>query len=89
MPTAAISDEILMSGEGQIRALVCWGGNPAVAFPDQGKTERALASLELLVVIDPFLSATARLAHYVVAPKMPLETASVTTLLRALVILGC
>ncbi|MET0986264.1 MAG: molybdopterin-dependent oxidoreductase [Steroidobacteraceae bacterium] len=73
VPTAALADEILTPGAGQIRALIVVGGNPMVAFPDQLKTHRALKSLELLVCIDPRLSETARLAHYVLAPKLALE----------------
>ena len=33
--TAAIADEILEPGEGQIRALISCGGNPLAAWPDQ------------------------------------------------------
>ena len=49
------------------------GGNPAIALPEQRKTERALRALDLLVVIDPFMTATARLAHYILPPRMMLE----------------
>lgn len=73
MPTAALADEILLEGEGQVRALICLGANPVSAFPDQRKTEQALRSLDLLVSLDVMFSATAKLAHYVVAPPMPLE----------------
>jgi anaerobic selenocysteine-containing dehydrogenase len=75
-PTAALADEILMEGEGQVRALISVGGNPAVAWPDQAKTLAALRSLELLVQVDPFLSETAKLAHYVIAPKIAVERPS-------------
>ena len=37
-PTAALPDEILEPGEGQIRALLTVGGNPVLAWPDQVKT---------------------------------------------------
>ena len=84
MPLAALPDEILEPGEGQVRALISWGGNPAVAFPDQQKTVSALKSLSLLVSIDPWMSATARHAHYVIAPTMPLESASITSMLDSL-----
>lgn len=80
LPLAALSDEILAEGPGRIRALICWGGNPMVAFPDQSKTARALEALDLLVCIDPWMTATARYADYVIAPTMPLETAAVTSL---------
>src|SRR5690606_27362753 len=31
MPTAILPDEILLEGEGQIKALICLGGNPMMA----------------------------------------------------------
>ena len=51
-----------------MRALLCIGGNPLVAWPNQAKVERALRSLELLVCVDIKLSQSAQLAHYVIAP---------------------
>jgi anaerobic selenocysteine-containing dehydrogenase len=73
LPTPALADEILTPGQGQVRALFCNGGNLAVAVPDQLKMIRALKSLELLVVTDVRMSATARLAHYVFGCKLSLE----------------
>ena len=73
LPTAALSDEILQEGEGRIRALFCLGGNPVLAWPDQLRTEAALCKLDLLVVFDYHMSATARFAHYVVPPPLSLE----------------
>jgi anaerobic selenocysteine-containing dehydrogenase len=78
MPTAALADEILLEGEGQVKALICVGGNPMAAWPDQRKTHRALESLELLVTLDTEMSLTSRLADYVVAPKMQMETPAMT-----------
>ena len=78
MPTNLLADEILLPGEGQVRALLVIGGNPLMAFPNQEKTLRALRNLDLLVCVDPYLSATARLAHYVFAPKMTLERDDIT-----------
>jgi anaerobic selenocysteine-containing dehydrogenase len=77
MLTNALADEILEPGDGQVRALIVSGGNPVVAFPDQAKTERALDALELLVVIDPRLTATAERADFVIAPRLELERADV------------
>ncbi|HJP41236.1 MAG TPA: molybdopterin-dependent oxidoreductase, partial [Dehalococcoidia bacterium] len=34
-PTGAVAEEILTPGEGQIRALICYGSNPMAAWPDQ------------------------------------------------------
>jgi anaerobic selenocysteine-containing dehydrogenase len=73
LPTAALADEMLLEGEGQIRAMICLGGNPLTAWPDQIKTRAALEKLELLVVLDPKLTQTARYADYVIPPKLAPE----------------
>lgn len=81
MPSNTLTDEILTPGEGKIRALLVVGGNPALVFPDEKATLQALRELDLLVVNDLFLSATARYAHYVFAVKHPFERADVTRLM--------
>jgi anaerobic selenocysteine-containing dehydrogenase len=78
MPTAALADEILLEGDGQVRALICIGGNPMAAWPDQRKTHRALESLDLLVTLDTEMSLTSQLADYVIAPMMQMETPAMT-----------
>jgi anaerobic selenocysteine-containing dehydrogenase len=78
MPSAALADEILEPGEGQVRALVVSGGNPAVALPDTQKTRRALASLELLVTLDVRMAQTARISDYVIGCPTSLEKADAT-----------
>ena len=78
LPTAALADEILLEGEGRVRALFSLGGNPLAAWPDQLKTRRALERLDLNVTLDIKLSATARLADYVIAPKLSLEVPGMT-----------
>jgi anaerobic selenocysteine-containing dehydrogenase len=78
LPTAALAEEILLEGKGQIRALVCIGGNPVVAWPDQKLTLEALEKLELCVTLDIKMSATAKLSDYVIAPKLSLEVPGTT-----------
>lgn len=73
VPTGILADEILEPGDGQIRCLFVAGGNPAVAIPDQLKVAKALASLDLLVTVEPFMTATARLSHYILPPKLMYE----------------
>lgn len=73
LPTAALADEILTEGEGQIKVLLCNGSNPMNAWPDQLKTQKALDKLDLLVTIDIQMSATAKVADYVFAPKLSFE----------------
>jgi anaerobic selenocysteine-containing dehydrogenase len=73
LPTGVMADEILTPGEGQVRFLMVHGGNPAAAVPGQHHIVKALKSLDLLVTIDPFMTVTAQLSHYILPPKMPYE----------------
>ncbi len=52
-------------GKGTVRGLVIMGENPMVSDPDINHVEEALKKLELLVVIDIFMTPTAKLAHVV------------------------
>jgi anaerobic selenocysteine-containing dehydrogenase len=81
MPAATLAEEILTPGDGRIRALIVSGGNPVVAFPDHELTMEAMEDLELLVVVDYRMTATAELADYVIAPTLPLERADVPHLM--------
>jgi anaerobic selenocysteine-containing dehydrogenase len=47
-----------------LRGLIMTAANPALTNPDSHQTRRALAGLDLLVVRDLFMTATAQLAHY-------------------------
>jgi anaerobic selenocysteine-containing dehydrogenase len=78
LPTGALAEEILMPGDGQIRALFNAGGSPMMAWPDQRRTQEALANLDLLVTTDVWYSPTARVADYVAATKMTFETPGMT-----------
>jgi anaerobic selenocysteine-containing dehydrogenase len=49
-----------------------------MAWPDQTKAFEALQALDLLITIDTEMSATAELSHYVIAPKLTLETPMTT-----------
>ena len=80
MPTNTLTDEILTKGKGQIRALIVNGGNPALVFSDTKHTIKALNDLDLLVVNDLFMSATAKHADYVMAIKHPFERVDIPQL---------
>jgi len=83
MPTNTLADEILTPGEGQIRALIVNGGNPALVLAEEASALEAMQSLDLLVCIDLFRSATAEFADYVFAAKHPFERADVSKLMDA------
>lgn len=77
MPTSTLTDEILKPGDGQIKALIVNGGNPALVFSDTNRTVEALKSLDLLVCLDLFESATAKYADYIMAVKHPFERSDI------------
>jgi anaerobic selenocysteine-containing dehydrogenase len=72
LPVSALPNEILTPGPSQIRALFMHGG-AMMSWPEQELTLRAFKNLELLVVPDNEMSATARVATHVVAVKTQLE----------------
>ena len=78
LSAAALADEILLDGPGQVKALIVGGGNPMMAWPDQNRAFAALNKLDLLVTLDTEMTATADLSHYVIAPKLTLETPMTT-----------
>jgi len=78
LTAAALADEILLPGEGQVKALFSIGGNPMAAWPDQLKTWEAMKTLDLNVSLDIRMSATARMAHYVLPPKLGLEAPAIS-----------
>ena len=80
MPCNVLADEILTPGDGQVRALISVGGNPEVGFPNQVKMRRALDALEMFVQVDPWMSASAKRADVVLAPKQCLEREDITNL---------
>lgn len=73
LPVAALAEEILTPGERQIRALFTFAGNPVLSTPNGGQLDLALASLDFMVSIDPYLNETTRHAHLVLPPTTPLE----------------
>ena len=58
-------DAVEMLYGGQMKALVIMGENPVVTFPDTTRVMNTLGGLELLVVQDIMMTATAKLAHVV------------------------
>jgi predicted molibdopterin-dependent oxidoreductase YjgC len=52
---------------GTLKAMIVVGDNPLMFAPERAEVERALASLDLLVVIDSVLTDTAKMAHVLFA----------------------
>jgi anaerobic selenocysteine-containing dehydrogenase len=75
LPVAALAEEILTEGPGQVRALLTFAGNPVLSTPNGRQLDRALAGLEFMVAVDPYLNETTRHAHLILPPVSPLERA--------------
>ncbi|HET6979356.1 MAG TPA: molybdopterin-dependent oxidoreductase [Pyrinomonadaceae bacterium] len=73
LPVAALAEEILTPGEGQVKALVTLAGNPVLSTPNGRELDQALASLEFMVSIDIYINETTRHAHIILPPTSSLE----------------
>jgi anaerobic selenocysteine-containing dehydrogenase len=71
LPAACMAEEIDTAGEGQIRAMVVVGGNPVLSTPNAGRLDAALAGLEFMVAVDPYVNETTRHADVI----LPVPTA--------------
>lgn len=77
MPTGALPELMLSKGDDRVRGLFMHGGAYYV-WPDPAKTLRALGELDLLVMHDLEMSATAVHADYVIATYDQLETSALS-----------
>ncbi len=83
LPMTCLAEEILTPGPGQIRALITSAGNPALSAPGGPDLERAFASLDFMVSIDPYINETTRFAHVILPPTSPLERSHYDAALNA------
>jgi anaerobic selenocysteine-containing dehydrogenase len=73
LPVVTLAEEILTEGPGQVKALVTSAGNPVLSTPNGREMDRALAGLEFMVSIDPYINETTRHAHIILPPSSSLE----------------
>ena len=73
LPVAALAEEMLTPGEGQVRALVTVAGNPVLSTPNGRQLEQALEGLEFMVSVDLYINETTRYADLILPPTAPLE----------------
>src|SRR5215213_2457395 len=73
LPVAALAEEILTEGEGQVNALVTLAGNPVLSTPNGRELDQAFAGLEFMASIDCYINETTRHAHIILPPTSPLE----------------
>lgn len=68
-----VPEEVLLDHPERIRAIVVEGSNPILSFSDAARWREAREQLDLLVVIDPAMTETARLADYVLPTPVGYE----------------
>ena len=73
MPAAAMAEEILTPGSGQIKAMVAFAGNPAVSHPDSDGIEAALGALDFLLCVDIYHNETSKYADVILPGTSPFE----------------
>ncbi len=73
LPTACLAEEIDTPGEGQIRAMLTVGGNPVLSTPNAGRLDAALAGLEFMVAVDPYVNETTRHADVILPVPTSLQ----------------
>ncbi|MBL8511618.1 MAG: molybdopterin oxidoreductase family protein, partial [Betaproteobacteria bacterium] len=83
LPVAALAEEVLTAGEGQIRALVTVCGNPVLSTPNGRQLDQALASLDFMVSIDIYINETTRHADLILPPTSSLNHDHYDTIFNA------
>ncbi|WP_112248381.1 molybdopterin-dependent oxidoreductase [Kribbella monticola] len=73
LPAAAMAEEIVTPGDGQIHAMVTIAGNPVLSTPNGRALDEALDTLSFMVSVDPYINETTRHADVILPPTPPLE----------------
>ena len=73
LPVAAFAEEMETPGEGQIKALLLYAGNPVVSNPDSDRLAQAIANLDFVLCIDIYHNETSRLADVILPGTSPFE----------------
>ncbi len=73
LPVAALAEEMLTEGEGQVKALITIAGNPVLSTPNGRQLDQALESLEFMVSVDLYINETTRHADVILPSTSALE----------------
>ncbi|MDB1086076.1 molybdopterin oxidoreductase family protein [Streptomyces sp. ACA25] len=85
-PLAALAEEIDTPGDGRVRAAVVIAANPVLSAPDGRRLDEALAGLDFMISVDPYLNETSRHAHVVLPPPRPSQNPHFDYALNALAV---
>jgi anaerobic selenocysteine-containing dehydrogenase len=83
LPVAGLADEILTPGEGQVRGMLLFAGNPVLSTPGGARLDEAMATLEWCVAVDPYVTESTRHADVILPPVSLLERSDVDIVLSA------
>jgi anaerobic selenocysteine-containing dehydrogenase len=73
LPAATLAEEIDTEGDGRIRALITFAGNPVLSTPNGKRLEKALAGLEYMVSVDLYRNETTRHANVILPTSFGFE----------------
>ncbi|MGC4116384.1 MAG: molybdopterin-dependent oxidoreductase [Myxococcales bacterium] len=74
-----LGEEMLAASDPRLQVAVVMGANPASTAPDTGRVVQALRSLEFVVCVEQFMTATAQEAHLVLPCTTYLEMDDLVT----------
>ncbi len=70
---SALAEEMLVKGDGQVRALVTVAGNPVLSTPNGRQLDQALEGLEFMLSMDLYINETTRHADLILPSTSALE----------------
>lgn len=73
LPVAALAEEMLTPGDGQLKAMVTVAGNPVLSTPNGRQLDAAFANLDFYAAIDIYINETTRHADLILPPTTGLE----------------
>lgn len=66
LPCAALADEMLVPGDGQVRGFVTQAGNVVLSNPNARKLQRAFEGLDFMLSLDIYINETTRHADIII-----------------------
>jgi anaerobic selenocysteine-containing dehydrogenase len=68
LPVSVLAEEILTPGEGRMRALITFAGNPVLSTPNGRALDQALTALDFMLSVDIYVNETTRHADLILPP---------------------
>jgi anaerobic selenocysteine-containing dehydrogenase len=72
LPASILAEEMETPGDGQIRAMVTYAGNPVLSTPNGRRLSAALERLDFMVSVDLYVNETTRHAQVILPPAWSL-----------------